>query len=95
MALLYDGMTCAICDQPLDINGALVATSHFIEDASDRLWPFSDAAMHYDCFQDWKHREAFVRKYNETIGQIVWGNGTRHHMNSDGNIVSLNVIPRS
>jgi hypothetical protein len=89
MALVYEGMTCAICEHPLDIHGPFVATSHFIGDETDPLWPFSDAAMHYDCFQAWDHREAFVKKYNDTMGQQIWGNGTRHHMNPDGSIVSV------
>ena len=89
MALIIDGMTCPICDQPLDIDGPLVATSHFIADPSDPLWRFSDAAMHYDCFQRREHRQEFVDKYNASLGQIVWGNGTRHHMNADGSIESV------
>lgn len=89
MALIYDGMTCAICGHPLDIKGPIVATTHFIEDKNDPLSPCSDAAMHYTCFQNWKHREEFVRKYNDTVGNIVWGNGTRHHMMSDGIITSV------
>jgi hypothetical protein len=94
MALIYEGMACAICEQPLDIAGPLVATTHFIDDECDPLWRFSDAAMHYDCFQTWEHREAFVKKYNETIGQVVWGNGTRHHMNADGRVISVRATGR-
>jgi hypothetical protein len=89
MALIYEGITCAICEKPLDIEGSFVATSHFIEEESDPLWRFSDAAMHYSCFQAWEHRAEFVRKFNSTIGQIVWGNGTRHHMKPDGVIESI------
>lgn len=89
MALIYEGMTCAICEQPLDLQGPMVATSHFIEDPSDLLWRYSDAAMHYECFQQWQHRDQFVTKYNNTMGTIVWGNGTRHHMKPDGTIQSV------
>ena len=89
MALIYDGMTCAICEQPLDIDGPLVATTHFIGEPSDPLWRFSDAAMHYECFQKWEHRQEFIDKYNATMGKIIWGNGTRHHMKVDGSIESV------
>jgi len=85
MALIYEGMTCAICDQSLDIHGAIVATTHFITDESDPLWRFSDAAMHYSCFQQWQHREEFVRKYNATMGTMIW-DGKRQHMKMDGSI---------
>lgn len=89
MALIYDGMLCAICAQPLDTNGQMVATTHFIGDENDRLWRYSDAAMHYDCFQAWEHRAEFIEKYNGTIGRTVWGNGTRHHMQHDGIVTSI------
>jgi hypothetical protein len=50
MALIYEGIKCAICDREIDIGrkDSYVATTHFIGDARDPLWRFSDAAMHYD-----------------------------------------------
>ncbi|MFK7789353.1 MAG: hypothetical protein AB8C95_07690 [Phycisphaeraceae bacterium] len=89
MAIIYKGIKCPICDETLDTKEKFVATTHFIGDEADPLWRYSDAAMHYACFQEWKHRETFVEKYNNTIGKIVWGNGTRHHMNDDGIVVSI------
>lgn len=89
MALLFDEMPCAICKQPLSRSARRVATSHFIADESDPLWGFSDTAMHYECFQKWEHREEFVDKYNSSLGEVVWGNGTRHHMKADGVIESV------
>lgn len=93
MALIYEGIRCAICDRKIDIGrqGSYVATTHFIGDKSDPLWRFSDAAMHYECFQSWPHREEFVQKYNSTIGQQVWGNGTRHLMHPDGRVESVSA----
>jgi hypothetical protein len=41
------------------------------------------------CFQNWAHREEFIEKYNNSMGKIVWGNGTRHHMKSDDTIESV------
>jgi len=91
MALIYQGIKCAICGLEIDIDREklYVATTHFIGDPGDPLWSFSDAAMHYDCFQAWPHREEFVQKYNATIGRIVWGNGTRHRMHTDGRVESV------
>jgi hypothetical protein len=91
MALIYKGIKCAICGREIDIDlkGSYVATTHFIGDSNDPLWRFSDAAMHYECFQAWPHREEFVQKYNSTIGQRVWGNGTRHLMYPDGRVESV------
>jgi hypothetical protein len=90
MALIFPDSKCAICELAVDSGGdKYVATSHFIEDETDPLWEFSDAVMHYDCFQSWERREVFVTKYNETMGRIIWGNGTRHRMNADGKIISV------
>lgn len=91
MALVFEGMPCAICGHALDLYVRFVSTSHFIADEGDPLWRYSDAAMHSECFETWKHRSEFIDKYNNTIGQITWGNGTRHHMNADGSIDSIDV----
>lgn len=89
MALLDGRTKCAICGQPINLAGQIVATTHFISDSHDPLWRFSDAAMHYDCFQHWPHRDEFVSKYNSTMGKSVWGNGMRHLMQSDGRIETV------
>jgi hypothetical protein len=47
--------------------------------------------MHYECFQKWEHREAFVAKYNETMGKVVRRDGTQERMNPDGTFVSVKV----
>ncbi len=90
MALIIVGKSkCPICGEVLQEGQRRVATSHFIYEKSDPLWRFSDAGMHYDCFQRWDHREEFVAKYNATMGQKAWGNGTRHHMLPDGIVESV------
>jgi hypothetical protein len=95
MALIYKGVRCAICDREIDIDckESYVATTRFIGDSSDPFWRFSDAVMHYDCFKAWPHRAEFVKKYNSTIGQKVWGNGTRHQMHPDGRVESVSARP--
>ena len=91
MAIIYKGIKCAICGLEIDIgrDASFVATTHFIGDKNDPLWRFSDAAMHYECFQIWPHKAEFVRKYNSTIGQRVWGNGMRDLMHPDGRVQSI------
>lgn len=89
MAMLFKGMKCPICGDEIDLAGPIVATMHFIDDADDPLWRFSDAGMHYDCFQTWPHRETFVNRYNSTIGRCIWGNGKRHLMHPDGQVESV------
>ena len=90
MALIFPGKTtCPICNEVLSDGEPIVATSHFIADNQDPLWPFSDAGMHKSCFLEWEHKREFVRRYNAIIGQITWGNGAYHHMQNDGTILSL------
>ena len=87
MAIIVRGKSkCSICGETLQDRDDIVATQAFVSDPEDPLWPHSDAGIHRDCFAAWNRREAFVEKYNATVGQVVWGNGTRHHMLADGSI---------
>ncbi len=88
MALISFGETpCALCQKVIDKDDDLVATSHFITDPADPLCRFSDAGMHRRCFRAWDQREAFIRRFNETVGRRVWGNGRVRRMEPDGRIL--------
>jgi hypothetical protein len=90
MALILLGKTeCSLCGGVLKEDDDIVATTAFINDRDDPLWPFSDSGMHKACFLAWDQRSKFVKKYNETRGAITWGNGTYHHMEDDGEISVL------
>ena len=90
MAIVLRGMSkCSICGVVIQEDDEIVATTHFISNENDPLWRFSDSAMHKPCFLDWEHKDNFVKKYNETIGDIIWGNGTFHKMENDGHISVL------
>jgi hypothetical protein len=89
MAIICAGSKCALCDRPL--SGPTVATQAFAEGPADPLWNVSDAAMHKECFINWPLRDQLIERYNSTIGSIVWGNGTKHHMNPDGEIEVIQV----
>jgi hypothetical protein len=92
MAIIFRGKTgCALCGQVLAELDDIVATSHFIGDPHDPLWPFSDAGMHRACFVAWPMRAQFVERFNRTVGEKVWGNGTRHEMTEDGTILEREV----
>lgn len=93
MAILILGESkCPLCGEVILAGQSTVASQHFIQTPSHPLWQYSDAAMHYDCFQRWPHRQTFVDEYNRAIGRIVWGNGTRHHMHADGTVSTAPVI---
>jgi hypothetical protein len=90
MALVMYGLSkCPLCSGAVDEGQALVSTTHFIESPDHPLWQYSDAAMHYGCFQTWEHRALFVAEYNRLFGSRVWGNGTRHPMGDDGTVTTV------
>jgi hypothetical protein len=93
MALILPGLKCPLCEARLGEGTDLVATSHFVADRNHRLWRFSDAAMHRSCFLSWEHRLEFIELFNATAGRFVFGNGTHHHMHSDGRITSEPAPP--
>jgi hypothetical protein len=87
MALIARGKSkCALCGEVIGVDDVIVATSHFIADENDSLWRYSDAPFHKRCFLAWEWRQELVRRYNATLGRRVWGNGTRHHMDDEGQI---------
>lgn len=95
MAIIFPGKSqCPICGLTINQDDRFVATSHFIADRDDPLWPFSDAAMHFDCFQTWPHRPRFVELYNKLRGPHTAGNGTYHDMQPEGTILIRNRTTR-
>ena len=89
MAIVILGETlCPLCGCVISDGEGTVTVPHFIESPSHPLWQYSDTAMHYKCFQVWQNRNDFVAEYNNTIGRIVWGNGSQHQMQPDGVIVT-------
>ena len=58
---------CPLCNKQLA--EPIFATTHFIADTSDRLYPFSDAAIHYDCYASWKYQCRFASLYFEFARQ--------------------------
>ena len=88
MALIFFGKTkCAICSVVINESDDIVATSHFIADPGDPLCPFSDSPIHRSCFLEWDQRRNFVKKFNDTVGGVTFGNGTSQRMRDDGEIV--------
>ena len=75
--------TCALCDRILAEGESLVSTSAFIRDRGHPLWPYSDAAMHSDCFSDWSERADFVSEFNRFWAQNYRG---MRFMHPDGSI---------
>jgi len=90
MALIILGKTlCPLCGKIIGKIDQTVATSHFIADRNDPLWRYSDAGFHKECFLAWEHREEFIKRFNDIVQPMVFGNGTYKHMEPDGEIVNL------
>ena len=65
MALVADGMPCAICRKPIDSvsPGNVFATTFYgIDHREYRV--IDDSAAHRDCVAKWVHRDGFVAYYN-------------------------------
>jgi len=76
VALVWDGMPCALCGEPLDPDDCF-ATTHFL-DRSHPLEPYSDAAMHWACYDEWPSRPEFSRAYfdawvEQQAESTTWG----------------------
>lgn len=66
------GSECPLCDKVLV--KPIFATSHFIADQSDRLYPYSDAAMHWSCYANWKYQKRFANQYFEAVANSKYKN---------------------
>ncbi len=93
MALIYPGATCPLCDEPIDTQGSFFATSAFLE-PDHPLWRFSDAAMHWECYERWPHRSEFASAHflssvESATRNPYWGVA----LTSDAVYISLNPDP--
>lgn len=83
MALTILNQTqCPLCHAVIAEGDAYIATTAFIHDPADPLWPYSDAAIHTPCFQSWPLRPAFVAAYNSAAERY----NLPHRMTPDGRI---------
>jgi hypothetical protein len=60
---------CILCNQRL--SDPVYVTSDFEEP-----WGYSDAAMHWDCFARWEHRQEFANLYFQE--QVDWFKGNSY-----------------
>jgi hypothetical protein len=73
MALLDNGMLCAICKKPiLDVEKDELFCTTFLGIRDIRFVQLDDAAMHQCCIDQWPQRDDFVKYYNASFGdQLV------------------------
>lgn len=65
MAMVGDGMPCAICRKPIhDVSPEnIFATTFYGIDHPD-FRVMDDSAAHRECMANWEHRDAFVAYWN-------------------------------
>jgi hypothetical protein len=63
MAVMYEGVCCAICATPIDTGVSGFATSGVFVPVGHHLFRFCDAPMHWDCYAHWSDRAEFARAY--------------------------------
>ncbi|MCA8988760.1 MAG: hypothetical protein KDA78_14015 [Planctomycetaceae bacterium] len=63
---------CPLCDKTLA--QPIFATTHFIEDPADKLWAYSDAGMHWQCYADWKYQARFAKQYFDAVANPHYKN---------------------
>ena len=82
VALFSVNMPCSLCREPIRVGDDIVGTTHFIGDATDPLWRYSDSVMHRRCFDAWEHRDEFARRYRQTMGAMY--PHVEHYVNFPG-----------
>jgi len=78
MAVFISGVSeCSICHNILCDKDDRVAMSMFINDKSNKFWPYSDSNMHRKCFLEWEPRSEFIKIFNSSQTRyIMTENGT-------------------
>lgn len=94
MALIFDGATCAICKQRIDIEKPLFSTWGVFFPAEHPLFRFCDAPLHWECYAAWPERQVFARGYLE-----MWARGSQFNpywgtaLQSERVLVTVNAGP--
>jgi hypothetical protein len=94
MAIIVDGMKCAICGQSIRTKGPLFATWGVFFPPEHPLYRFCDAPLHWECYATWPQRQEFARGYLEMRAEgdrhnPYWGTAFR----SDRVLVTVNPEP--
>lgn len=98
MALIFEGSTCALCDELLEDGRPWFATPGGWLPSTDPLWEFHDAGIHWDCFRPWPHRKRFAALYFDTQVEFEAANPYWHLVLQDAQaLVQVNSdcrVPR-
>ncbi len=102
MALIARGpageylQSCVLCGKPL--TDPIFATSHFIGDRTHELYRYSDAAMHWSCYEGWDAQARFAELYFEAhdrrSGSAPWPQYWRVLLRTASVLVTYGVAVR-
>lgn len=65
MAMMFDGMTCPLCQEPMHVHEQLFGTWGVWLERSHPLVKYCDGTLHWSCYAQWEHRQTFARSYFE------------------------------
>jgi len=78
MALIFFGQTnCAICGNILTENDEFVGLPAFA-DSDSSLYPFSDAAFHKSCYDNWGKRQEVESVIEERRKELLQSDQYKH-----------------
>jgi hypothetical protein len=69
MALLWEGMTCPLCEKPIDLAAGGYLTFPCVGLTNPRYAALDDAAVHRVCLNTWRKRDQFVALFNQALAQ--------------------------
>ncbi len=67
MAILWEGMSCPLCDQPIDIEADDFIAFPCVGITNPRYEDLDDAAVHRTCLNTWRKRNHFIELFNEAL----------------------------
>lgn len=85
--MFFYGQQCPICEQPITQGQSFFGSWGVWLPEGDPLLRFCDAAMHWDCYAAWPHRERFASSYfqfwvNDEKRNVHW-----HRAFLDGDVL--------
>jgi hypothetical protein len=67
MALLWDGMSCPLCEKAIDLDAGGHIAFPCVGLMNPRYERLDDAAVHRACLNNWRKRDRFVALFNEAL----------------------------
>jgi hypothetical protein len=64
---------CPLCGLSIEEQEESLSYCHFINDSSDRLYEYSNCSFHRPCFDSWKHKVEYKKKFEDFLNDSFSG----------------------